>query len=82
MLCAEHFRLKKIYDEAEHAWSRSQQLVLNGAFTIETSHVFRKGLRQSRLKAAKELYDHYVNCPNCKRSLVTSVAGDRELHQS
>ena len=73
MSCDEHFRLKKIYDEAEHAWSRSQQLVLNGDLTIETSHGFRKALRQSRLKAAKELYDHFVNCPNCKRSIVTEL---------
>jgi hypothetical protein len=48
-------------------------------FSIETSLRFRKELRQSRLKAAEELYNHCVNCPNCKRSIVTSIEGDCEL---
>ena len=68
MSCAEHVRLKKIYDEADRAWSRSRELVLSRALSIETSLRFRKELRQTRLKAADELYDHCVKCPNCKSS--------------
>ena len=79
MLCAEHIRLKRIYDEAEGVWSRSRQLVLSRASSIKTSSLFRKELQQARLKAAEELYNHCVNCPNCKKSIVTSVDGDCEL---
>ena len=53
--------------------------MLSRALSIETSLRFRKELRQTRLKAADELYDHCVKCPNCKSSIVTSIRGDCEL---
>jgi hypothetical protein len=39
---------------------------VNGFYSIDASSLFRRQLLSARLKAANDLYDHSVKCPNSK----------------
>jgi hypothetical protein len=68
MMCAKEFRLKQAYDKAFRAWSSSWDGLMCGARTAEASSAFRRQILDARLKAANALYDHSLQCAECKEA--------------
>ena len=72
MACSEDFRLRQIYEETLQVWNINRR-TLDGPPLSESTYRHRKDLLHARLRAAKELYDHSVSCPDCKAARLASV---------
>ena len=72
MECSEDGRLRMIYEAALRAWNINSR-ILGGPPLSQNTYRHRKDLLHARLRAAKELYDHSVSCPNCKAARLASM---------
>jgi hypothetical protein len=70
MGCAEDLRLRQAYEAALRAWNLSHPSFINGFYSIDASSRLRREFLSARWKAADDLYDHSVRCPNCKMSKI------------
>jgi hypothetical protein len=82
--CAEDLRLRQAYEAALRrppefwwivfrtaaAWNLSHPSFINGFYSIDASSRLRREFLSARWKAADDLYDHSVRCPNCKMSKI------------
>lgn len=73
MVCTEDTRLRLIYEASMRVWNLNCS-VLDGVRISGNTYRHRKDLLNARLRAANELYDHSVTCPDCKARLVTRPA--------
>jgi hypothetical protein len=71
MECPEETRLKQAYYAALSAWENFRFLA-NGVRLIDSRSRLRRELLNARLKAAEDLHDHCISCPQCKIAMLSS----------
>jgi hypothetical protein len=65
MACSEDVRLRQIHEEVLRLCNINRQ-VLDGVRLRVAARRHRRDLLNARFKAANELYNHSVTCPECK----------------